>query len=443
MRKLIVVLLMVVCCIVYGNLVYAGTDYSDEVNMSKIELKNGGKFIAINRDFTETVSVTMFIKGGIFRENLENNGIGNLFANVWVKSSDLLNTMEFYGGSIRASLSSDYLELVLSIPYEHFNKIIGKLDNFINKPVFDEKVFNVEKNIVLKAIESIKDNPNALAVKNFNKLSYGDFPYSMDTTGTINSVKNLTLNDIKMYYKKNIDGSNMVVSVAGKFTEEDKKNLIEIFSKLPEGKKVKIDCIGSELKQDKRLEDTDDKIQQAKLYLGFDAPSVHDSNYVSLKVLSEIMGGGMSSLFFEILRKDYGYAYAVGAFYPSKLCKSRWTGYIGLDYKNVESSINTMKSLIETAEERIDDVRIENVKNYMIGKLLNDYQTNSKIAWYASFYETMGLGHNFMEKYIDSIKKVDKEKVINAANLLKNSKSAIYILKPDGTQIKEQKNNED
>lgn len=421
MRKLMIAVLIFISSLVYAS----------EVNMAKIDLKNGGKLVTINRDFTDTVSVVMFIKGGIFRENITNNGVGSLFTNVWLKSSDLLDIIEYYGGSLGASVNSDYLEVSLSIPYEHFSKIADKLNSFINDPVFDEKVFKVEKNIALKSIESIKDNPNSLAIKNFNKLTYGEFPYGMDTIGTISSVTNLTLEDIKIYYKKNIDASNMVVSVAGKFSDADIKELINIFSKIPKGKKLEINCAGSELKEGKRLEEENSQIQQAKLYVGFSAPSVLDSDYVSLKVLSEIMGGGMSSLFFEKLRKDYGYAYAVGAFYPSRLCSSRWVGHIGLEYKNVDSSIDTMKELLQTVDEKVDEIRIENVKNYMVGKILNDSQTNSKIAWYASFYETMGLGYEFMDQYIDAIKRVNKKDVIRASNLLKNSKSSIYILKPD------------
>ncbi|UOD33851.1 insulinase family protein [Deferribacteraceae bacterium V6Fe1] len=397
-----------------------------------VMLDNGGKFVTIERGYTDTVSISMFIKGGLFRETLEDNGIGNLFSDVWVKSSKLLDKVEFYGGSIGASITNDYLEFSLSVPYENLNLVFEELDEFINSPKFDAKIFNVEKELILKSIESIKDNPNSMAMKGFNRLSYEGFTYSMDSLGTTESVSKLGVDDVKKYYEKNIVGSDMVVSVAGKFSDVDVKKIKSIFSKLPKGEKVKIDCSASKIDADRFLEETDDKIQQAKLFIGFDAPNATNNQYIPLKILSDLMGGGMSSVYFEKLRKEKGYAYSVGAFYPSRICNSRWVGFIGLDYANAKDSIATMKNLLGQVNEIVDDEKLESVKNYVIGRILNESQTNAKVAWHSSFFETVGLGYNFMDKYIDMLRSVRKDDILKAAETLLKSHTATYILKPKG-----------
>lgn len=397
-----------------------------------IMLDNGGKFVTIERGYTDTISISMFVKGGLFRETPKINGIGNLFSDVWIKSSGLLDKTEYYGGNVAASVSNDYLEFSLSVPYENLNLIIEELDKFINSPKFDTKIFNTEKDLILKAIESVKDNPNSLAMKGFNRLSYKGFTYSMDSLGTKESVSKLNIDDIKSYYDKNIVGSDMVVSIAGKFSDIDIQKIKSIFSKLPKGEKIKIDCSTSKIDADRFLEETDDKIQQAKLFIGFDAPNALSNQYIPLKILSDLMGGGMSSVYFEKLRKEKGYAYSVGVFYPSRICNSRWVGFIGLDYANVKDSIDTMKNLLGQVNEIVDEEKLESVKNYVIGRILTESQTNAKVAWYSSFFETVGLGYNFMDKYIDILKNVEKDDILKAADTLLKSHTATYILKPKG-----------
>lgn len=416
--------------IIFAVLFFVSSLYASEVSM----LDNGAKFVEIPREYTETISIVMFVKGGLFRETVHNNGIGNLFSSVWVKSSKLLDKIEFYGGSIGASITNDYLELSVSVPYDNFKYIIDDLKEFIAAPKFDKNIFMVQKKLVLSAIESIKDNPNSLAMKGFNKLAYKDFVYAMDSIGTKESVEKIEFDDLKAYYEKNINGADAVISIAGKFTDKDIEQLRKIFSLIPKGEKIKIDCSGSQIDEDRFLEETDDKIKQAKLFLGIDAPGASQSEYIPLKVLSDLMGGGMSSMYFEKLRKEKGYAYSVGSFYPSRICNARWVAYIGLDYSNVDDSLKTMKGLLNTIEKDVDDKRIENVKNYVIGRILIESQTNSKIAWYSSFFETLGLGYDFMDKYIDLLKHVDKKEILMAAEMLLKNKSAIYVLKPEEKQ---------
>ena len=401
--------------------------FGGEVRM----LDNGLKFISIDRDFTETVSVSMFVKGGFFRESLEDSGIGNLFADVWVKSSPLLSKIEFYGGSVSASVSSDYLEVKISTPYENLRYLFEDIRGFFLQPSFNEKIFNTEKLIVLKGIESIKDNPNLLASLEFNKISYGSFPYAFNNAGSVDSVSKISLKDIEQYYKKHLPAMDTVVVVTGKFTTGDIQKLKDIFSRIPKGEKLIINCEGSSIEKSRSAEGTDSKIKQAKLFVGYDAPPVKSGEYIPMKILSDIMGGGMSSLFFDKLRKEKGYAYSVGAYYPSKICNSRWVGYIGLDYKNVKDALKSMEDILSNTANVVTDEKIESVKNYVLGKILTESQTNAKIGWYAGFFETIGLGYDFMDKYVELIRKVTKDDIERASKLLLSKNRVTYVLKPE------------
>jgi len=93
-------------------------------------LKNGVQFITEKRDYTRTLSVTVMIKGGMFRENSQNNGIGELFSDVWLKSNKILENMEYYGGHIDTGISYDYGEVNISVVTDFAGKVLDDIDIF-------------------------------------------------------------------------------------------------------------------------------------------------------------------------------------------------------------------------------------------------------------------------------------------------------------------------
>ena len=98
---------------------------------SKMAENNGAAVLTKHRDFTKTVTIQLMIKGGLFAENKENNGIGSLFSRVWVKSNKVLETVEFYGGSVSAKVSPFALEVRLSVPSDKIDKVYNDFAAFL------------------------------------------------------------------------------------------------------------------------------------------------------------------------------------------------------------------------------------------------------------------------------------------------------------------------
>ncbi|MCX8084384.1 MAG: insulinase family protein [Calditerrivibrio sp.] len=401
--------------------------YAGDIRM----LNNGITLLTEKRDYTNTVSVTVFFKGGIFRENMSTLGVGTLFSTVWLKSNPILEKIEYYGGIINTSVTYDYGELNLSIISEFSNEIIPEFEQFLLSPIFDSKVFSIEKNIQINRIKSIKDNANAVAGEGFNKTTYGNFPYSLNMLGTIESVSSLTPENIKQYYSNIMNGNDIIVSIAGNYTDSFLEKLIAIFSKVPvKNSSYSIDCNGSAITENRFVEEGYDRIKQAKLFLSYTAPSASDKNYLPIKLLSDILGGGMSSKYFNILRKEKGYAYSVGSYYSSRICNSRFVAYIGLQYENANDALEIMEKINLNIDKYISEEDILANKNYILGKILSEAQTNSKVAWYNAFFYSLGLGKDYFNKYIEGIKQITKEDLLKASEIFKKPK-AVYILKPN------------
>lgn len=139
---------------------------------SKMAENNGAAVLTKHRDFTKTVTIQLMIKGGLFAENKENNGIGSLFSRVWVKSNKVLETVEFYGGSVSAKVSPFALEVRLSVPSDKIDKVYNDFAAFLAAPEFKEDIFEREKMQHIDELRTSLDNPNLIAQNGFMALAF-------------------------------------------------------------------------------------------------------------------------------------------------------------------------------------------------------------------------------------------------------------------------------
>ncbi len=419
------ILIIVVVLLVLANLTILV--YLSEKN--KMADNSEITLVTKQRDYTNTVSIVMMIKGGLFAETKENNGIGTLFSRVWIKSNKILETVEFYGGSINAKVSPFALEVQLSIPSEHIDSVYKDFEELITSPLFKKDIFEREKAAHIDELKSSLDSPNLIAQNGFMALAFEGTPYALPVEGEIKSVENIKFEDIEKYYKDNIKSLYITTAVAGNFKESLKNDLNKTLSKLEKGTPYVYDCSHSLITEDKKQEVEDSRIKQAKLFIGYNAPAASDENYAALKVLTDILGGGMSSRYFTEIRKNSSYAYAVSAGYPSRYCSSRFTVSIGLDYENVDSAVSKVEDINSHLAETLKEEEIAKGKKSLIGSSLMETQSNSGTAWTMAFYETMGLGADYYEKYVENLKHIDKQALLKAAEIFKGSK-VIYVLKP-------------
>lgn len=422
MKKNLIKILATACmALAMPGLVFAGD--------SPTMLKNGITLVEKPRPFTKTVSVALLVKGGLFNEKAQNNGIGNLVSRVWVKSNKILESSEFYGGFVNAKLTPYAFEISFSAPTESIDKMYADFESFLLNPKFDKKIFEREKALLLEELESVKDNPNSVAYNNFNELAFQGTPYALPVDGTLETVAKLTLKDVESYYNDNFKGSMIVVALAGNYDKAFTDKLKKTLTSIDKGQVKELKCDDKGMTKDIYKEDSDSRIQQAKLFVGYNAPAVSSPDYPALKVLTEVLGGGMSSRYFTEIRKNSGFAYAVGAAYPSRFCSSRFFASVGLDYDNVSAAVKKIEDINLNLKSTITDEEINKAKNSILGSALMDTQSNSSVAWNAAFFQAMGLGADYYEKYVDILKNINKNELVKAAEIFKGPKT-IYILKP-------------
>ncbi|MDI6640898.1 MAG: insulinase family protein, partial [Elusimicrobiota bacterium] len=159
------------------------------------------------------------------------------------------------------------------------------------------------------------------------------------------------------------------------------------------------------------------KFEQSYLMYGFIVPEISSADYTKLKLLNAYLGGGMSSLLFQELREKAGLGYEVNSFYPSRKDKSHFVLYIGLDSAAMKVAEEKIDSVIDKLKtELISDVRLKEIKNYLTGNYIFGHQTNSQQSWYLGWWEILGKGYEYDDRYLKELNKVTPEEIRKVAN---------------------------
>jgi len=156
---------------------------------------------------------------------------------------------------------------------------------------------------------------------------------------------------------------------------------------------------------------------QAQILMGALAPSLTDPDHPPLKVLTAILGGGMASRFFSELRDQQALAYTTLAVYPSRVDTSAFVAILGTAPENVpkaEPALTQQLERIRNQAASADEVAV--ARAYVVGSQAMDRRTNARQAWYLAFYETAGVGYEFLDRYAAAVKNVTPADVQRVAN---------------------------
>lgn len=410
-------------------------------SVTKEVLNNGLIILAKEDNSSNIVAIDVFIKTGSLYEDDRNAGITNFVQKLLLKGTksktglQIDEEIEKIGGVIDTTTSADYAEVYLVILNKYLDKGIELLFEILLEPSFPEEEVEKTRKEIIEEIKTSEDNLFESIDNLFCETLYEKHPYHKPILGYKNTIEKIKRKELIDFYKNYYAPNNIIISCAGNFK---KKEIIEKiknrFSSL-QIKKVSQRKESIEIKNLKEKEVIKEKETQAAwLILGFLATSVNSEDYPVLKVIDSILGRGMSSRLFAHLRDRLSLAYEIGSFFPTRLEKSIFATYIITNpYKLEKAKSGILWEIAKIKQLTVDEEEIKKAKNYLKGSFILDHEKSKKAAFYLGFYELLGLGYDFDEKYIEKIEEVTSEDIKKVAQkYFKNY--TIAIIKPKGAK---------
>ncbi|HEU5127865.1 MAG TPA: pitrilysin family protein [Glycomyces sp.] len=300
-------------------------------------------------------------------------------------AAEISEAIEAVGGESNAYTARDHTCFYERVLGDDLPLAVDVLGDALANSLIEAKDVETERGVILEEIAASADEPAEVVHELFNRAVFGDGPMGRDIAGTAESVRSLTAERIRAFYRRHYLPSNLVVSVAGGVDHDEVVKLVrEAFAALPSGVAAPPRRSGDDLPERPRAlavehEDT----EQAHLVIGCRTMSRRDERTYALGVLNNVLGGGMSSRLFQTVREERGLAYTVSSATSYFGSTGSFSVYAGCGPDNAREVRDLVAAeFARVVDEGITEAELRRGKKmYQVGVLMAMEDSSSRMDW--------------------------------------------------------------
>jgi zinc protease len=191
-------------------------------SVARRSLSNGIEVWVVRWDALPLVSASLAFPFGTADDPPGQAGLAELTAALLDQGTKRLNSVSFteavdaLGASLETSADVDETVVSLSVTRRNAAALLELVGEMLREPRFDAVDFEREKAQQLARLQQGPTRPEWLAQRGFRKLLYGaDHPYGRPGDGTTESVKGLTLDDVKKFAGMHYTPAHAKLVIAG------------------------------------------------------------------------------------------------------------------------------------------------------------------------------------------------------------------------------------
>ncbi|PIR40065.1 MAG: hypothetical protein COV33_01835 [Candidatus Zambryskibacteria bacterium CG10_big_fil_rev_8_21_14_0_10_34_34] len=399
------------------------------MNYKKKVLKNGLRIVVIPMKDTLSVTVMSLIEAGSKYETKKINGLSHFLEHMCFKGTkkrptamDIAKEFDAMGAQNNAFTSQEFTGYWAKAHSKHKEKMIEIIADMYLNPTFPVDDLEREKGVIIEELNMYEDLPMRSVHDVWNELLYGDQPAGWPIIGTINNIRAFTRDHFVNYRKDLYKSESTIILVAGNVEAKDIfKKVQKYFEKIPTGKKKK--KLKVKEKQTKpaikiKYKDTD----QTHLIIGVRAFDTNDKNTPALKVLSAVLGGGMSSRLFQKMRDELGICYYVKSYVDQLTDHGVLMVTAGVDSKRVDEGIlGILGELKKIRDNKINGAELRKAKDFLIGNMYLGLESSDSLTEFYGMQEILSDKIQTPKDQEKEIEKVTSQDIARVAkSLIKN-----------------------
>lgn len=340
------------------------------------ESPNGLHVVVDPIDTVATVSVQIAVGTGSMHEAPDEHGLAHLLEHMLFSGGTKTRTeeqiftdMEDIGGHINAMTSMELTVFDGWSAADDIERTTEILSDIVVNPVFDEETFEKEKNVIAAEMGERGRDPIDLVQEQIFSVCYEGHGMGHDTGGTEESVRALTLEQVKSFYEQHYRPSNIIVSAAGNIIPKDfiRQMGSALLDGLPNGGAPR--TLKPEWKPGRWYEEREDA-ESLDIILAFEGIERGHPDKIQLDGFSCILGVGPASLLQTELRMKRGLCYDVSCMHAPFMD----TGHVQISATvmkdKAEAFVHQLMMELRVAALDVSERRVERVKAKLRSALL-------------------------------------------------------------------------
>lgn len=419
----------------------------NEQNVARVMLENGITILVYENFSAQSVVIAGSLEAGSLRDVPEKNGLAALVASSLIRGTEtrdfdtLHSTMEDLAADLSFGASKHNTRFSGKALAEDFRVLVDLLADTLRHPVFPQDHIERLRGEWLTGLRYRQQDSSWLASRAFREMLYPfEHPYHHGTQGTLDSIPQLTLEDMRDFHRQHYGPQGMVVVIVGAIKADEAIAVItEYFGdwhndlqtappKLPELEPVIGTQRGNIVVPGKK---------QTNIMIGARGPARYEPEFRAANIANSILGQfGMMGRIGDVVREREGLAYYAGSQITGGQGPGAWSINAGVDPANVERAIALcLEEIRRIATEPVSEDDLADNKSYFTGRLPLQLENNEGIAASLLTMETYQLGLNYLLSYRDIINRITTEDVLHAAQKYLNADAMVISVAGPGDGV--------
>lgn len=388
----------------------------------RADMSNGIQVLGAVNDEVPTTTISVRIKAAQSQDPLDKLGLAALTAamlsEATQKSSaeDLSNRLDKLGSSVSFSSGDTFTTLRIRTLTENLDETVSIAMEKLFEPKFAADDFARLQASTIEGIKASKKQARGIATEMFNRRLYGDnnaFPYS--SAGTVDTVANLTLEDVKQFYADYYSAEIASVVAVSDLGEDKVLKALEPLSRW-EAKPVRSATVQpfpdtgvTKIYFIDKPGAAQSEIRIGKRALPYDATG----EYYRATLMNYPLGGAFNSRINLNLREDKGYTYGARSFFSGETeDRGYYRAQAGVRSDSTAASLTEFIKEISTYHKTgITPEELEFTKNAIGQRDARAYETPGQKLGFLGRMMTYDLDPSFVDEQNDILENLTKAEV--------------------------------
>ena len=339
-------------------------------------LENGIRIIGETMENVRSCSIGIWVGTGSAFEGEGEGGASHFIEHMLFKGTerrtaqDIAAEMDAIGGNINAFTSKECTCFYAKVLDEHLDRAVDILSDIVLHSKFNPEDIKKEQGVVCEEILMVQDSPEDLAHDTIATLYYQGDPLSKPILGTEQSVRAFTRDSLLNYMHRQYVPRHIVVSVAGHFEKNKLIDLVkEKFASVPGGSRLDFGI--NKAPGGRRFLAVEKDIEQIHICMAMPGTALDEPDQYPLFVMSNALGGSMSSRLFQKIREQRGMAYSIYSYPTCYRSTGSFSFYAGTgDQQSVEVVRLMREEMEEVIKNGFTETEFKRCKDQLKGSYL-------------------------------------------------------------------------
>lgn len=398
-----------------------------KLSFTRTILDNGLVLLVSENHRVPLVSVNGFVLAGADQNPGDRPGLAAMTASLLDEGTEhydshqIAQMIEGAGGTVAIFSQWELSGVGVEMKSDDLSLAVGLIAEMLLRPVFPEDRFQLEQDKVLNQLQAMNDSPQLVANRLFNEKIYQDSPLQYPILGIQESVRKMTQEESREFYRRHYAPQNTILVVAGSADSKEVKDLVERHF----GSWQNPDFFRAEMphlvrQTEPLFEGRYMKREQVNIFVGHLGITRNNPDYYPLQLMDVILGNGpgFTSRIPRKLRDEQGLAYSTysdisssSGIYPGK-----FAAYINTASEKREQALSGLLAEIETlVSHGVTPAEVQMASRYLTGNFVFEFQSNANVARFLLASELFNLGADYLEEYPRIIRSITVQDINRVA----------------------------